>query len=144
MTMNALVLSRDLNLRRRTVDRMRSAGDEAVDFGDGRSAFLWACGLGRVRPLEALILDETIEPDEADALARRLRVLHPGLRTIALPGDPEAEGVKSALPTEGLAPLPTSNPRAMRFVRAHREDPHQEPVRHDERWDGAEGGYATP
>lgn len=93
MTTNAIVLSQDPGLRSRTTELMRSEGWEAMDFGDGRSAFLWACGCSRIRDLEALIVDEAIGSSEAIALHRRLSMLRPGLRTVLLRPDGSASQV---------------------------------------------------
>ncbi|HKK50741.1 MAG TPA: hypothetical protein VKA74_04105, partial [Myxococcota bacterium] len=101
MTTNVIVLSQDPGLRSRTAELMRSEGWEAMDFGDGRSAFLWACGCSRIRDLEALIVDEAIGPSEAIALQRRLSMLCPGLRTVLL--RPDGSGSKAHRKGHGAA-----------------------------------------
>jgi len=147
MTVKALVLSRDADLRRRLVDRMRAVGDGAVGFGEGRSAFLWACGVGRLRQLEALILDESIDSSEANALRRRLTLLHPDLRTILLRTERSAPALLAAAGS-AAAPSRSGNldSNVMRFVRACREQPRpalREPTVREDRLAADEGGYAT-
>lgn len=140
MAVSALVLCRDPDLRRRVVDRMRDAGREALDFGDGRSAFLWACGPGRLHPFEDLIVDESIDPEEVDALTRRLALLHPGLRMMRLP----TRYTVPSSPEPGPAVPPGPGSREMCFVRSHRERPHRDRRDEDERpARNEESGYAT-
>jgi hypothetical protein len=80
MPAQVLILSRDPEIRLRLSDTMRGLGWETLDFADGNSAFLYACG--RVATLEAALIDEAIGSEEAATLVRRLRVLRSDLRTL--------------------------------------------------------------
>jgi hypothetical protein len=80
MASHVLILSRDSEVRTRLSDTIRGLGWETLDFADGASAFLYACG--RVASLEAALIDEAIGTQESATLMRRLRLLRPDLRTL--------------------------------------------------------------
>lgn len=82
MPANVLILSRDPEVRTRLSDTVRGLGWKTLDFTDGASAFLCACG--RVASLEAAVIDEAIGSQEAATLVRRLRLLRPDIRTFVL------------------------------------------------------------
>lgn len=82
MTADALVVSRDPDLRHRVFESLHAAGWTPLDFSDANSAFLCACG--RVASLGAVVIDEAVGSEEMGKLLRRLRLLVPDLPTLVL------------------------------------------------------------